>query len=200
MVMVTNEAPRLIMKKIATNAVVLVAASALFIAITTFLDGGNIGYPAVIIAVILFAALSFDVYSFATKNPTRQVTVRFSDSKIEEKLHAVLHFLGYRLENSQGNNRLYKPSFWIGGLNGKVTMRYDRNQVVITGPLFAIGRIEERLWLFSYPGVSWYQSDGRPEPHYAEAGFDASHTEPVAPYGVNTGYEPVGGASVAGGR
>ncbi len=199
MVMVPNEAPRLIMKKIAANAVVLVVASVLFIAITTFLDGGDIGYPAVIIAIILFAALSFDVYSIATKNPTRQVTVRFSDPRTEERLHAILQVLGYRTESREGSTRIYSPSFWIGGLNGKVIMNYSKDSVVITGPLFAIGRIEERLWLFSYPGVRWFQSDGRAEPHYAEAGFDAATaSESVAPYGANTGYEPVGGASVAG--
>lgn len=198
--MVPNEAPRLIMKKVAVNAVLLVAVSALFIFLTSMLDGGNrLGYPTIIIATILFAALAFDVYTFSAKNPTRQVTVRFKDARIEERLHAILEVLGYQLEESQGNKRLYKPSFWIGGLNGNVTMNYGKDRVEITGPLFAIGRIEERLWLFSYPGVTWFQSDGRAQPHVAEAGFDYSHSEPVAPYGANTGYEP-GVGTVASGR
>jgi hypothetical protein len=80
------------------------------------------------------------VYIFAAKNPTRQITVRFNDPRTEERLHAILDVVGYRLKESQGNTRLYKPSFWIGGLNGKVRMEYAKDRVVITGPLFVIGR------------------------------------------------------------
>jgi len=198
--MVPNEAPRLIMKKVAVNVVLLVAISALFVLLTSVVSGAELGFPTIIVAVILLAALAFDVYMFAARNPTRQVTVQFNDPRTEERLHAILEVLGYRLQVNQGNTRMYKPSFWIGGLNGKVTMQYGKGQAVITGPLFAIGRIEERLWLFSYPGIiSWTQTDGRSEPHAAEAGFDYSHTEPVAPYGANTGYEP-GVGTVASGR
>jgi hypothetical protein len=198
--MVPNEAPKLIIKKAAVNIVLLVAISAFFVFLTSTISGGDLDASSFIVGGILLAALAFDVYIFAIKNPTRQVTVRFNDPRTEERLDAILEVLGYREQQSQGNTRIYKPSFWIGGLNGKVTMNYDRDRVVITGPLFAIGRIEERLWLFSYPGIiSWTQTDGRDLPHAAEAGFDYSHSEPVAPYGVNTGYEPAGG-SVAGGR
>ncbi|MBD0255915.1 MAG: hypothetical protein ICV83_09365 [Cytophagales bacterium] len=188
------------MKKAVVNAVLLVAISAFFVFLTTTMSGNDVGSSSLIVGVVLLAALVFDVYIFALKNPTRQITVRFNDPRAEERLHAILDVTGYRLKESQGNTRRYKPSFWIGGLNGKVTMEYAKDRVVITGPLFVIGRIEERLWLFSYPGIlSWTQTDGRPEPHFAEAGFDYTHTEPVAPYGVNTGYEP-GVGTVASGR
>jgi hypothetical protein len=198
--MVPNEAPLLVVKKAVVNAVLLVAISAFFVFLTTTMSGNDVGGSSMIVGVVLLAALVFDVYIFALKNPTRQITVRFNDPRTEERLHAILDVVGYRLKESQGNTRLYKPSFWIGGLNGKVKMEYAKDRVVITGPLFVIGRIEERLWLFSYPGIlSWTQTDGRSEPHFAEAGFDYTHTEPVAPYGVNTGYEP-GVGTVASGR
>ena len=198
--MVPNEAPLLVAKKAVVNLVLLVAISAFFVFLTTMMSGTDVGSSSVVVGVVLLAALAFDVYIFAAKNPTRQVTVRFNDPRTEERLHAILDVVGYRLKESQGNTRLYKPSFWIGGLNGKVTMQYAKNQVVITGPLFVIGRIEERLWLFSYPGIlSWGQTDGRTQPHFAEAGFDYTHTDSVAPFGANTGYEP-GVGTVASGR
>ncbi len=198
--MVPNEAPLLVVKKAVVNAVLLVAISAFFVFLTTAMSGNDVGSSSLIVGVVLLAALVFDVYIFALKNPTRQITVRFNDPRAEERLHAILDVVGYRLKESQGNTRLYKPSFWIGGLNGKVRMEYAKDRVVITGPLFVIGRLEERLWLFSYPGIlSWTQTDGRPQPHFAEAGFDYTHTEPVAPYGANAGYEP-GVGTVASGR
>jgi hypothetical protein len=198
--MVPNEAPLLVVKKAVVNAVLLVAISAFFVFLTTTMSGNDVGSSSLIVGVVLLAALVFDVYIFAAKNPTRQITVRFNDPRTEERLHAILDVVGYRLKESQGNTRLYKPSFWIGGLNGKVKMEYGKDRVVITGPLFVIGRVEERLWLFSYPGIlNWTQTDGRPQAHFAEAGFDYTHTEPVAPFGANAGYEP-GVGTVASGR
>jgi|GEM_PF-3403627 len=198
--MVPNEAPLLVAKKAVVNLVLLVAISAFFVFLTTMMSGTDVGSSSVVVGVVLLAALAFDVYIFALKNPTRQVTVRFNDPRTEERLHAILDVIGYRLKESQGTTRLYKPSFWIGGLNGKVTMQYAKNHVVITGPLFVIGRIEQRLWLFSYPGIlSWGQTDGKGQPHFAEAGFDYTQADSVAPFGVNTGYEP-GVGTVASGR
>ncbi len=193
--MIRNEAPGLIAKKIVYNLVLLAVLSGLFILSTKAIEGGDIGAPAMVVVAIVFLALTFDVVIFALRNPTNELFISYSDSRTEERLDAILNVMGYRPKDRNGDTIVYAPSFWIGGSNGKVRLQFTRNQVVVTGPQFALHRMAQRLWLFQYPDISFSWEDQAQERRYAQTSAEYEEVAQMAPFGANTGYEPTTGTA-----
>ncbi len=179
------------------NLVLLAALSGLFVFATSKLEGGDLGFPTLVVVSILTLALTFDVIIFAIRNPTNQLFVQYSDPRTEERLDAILYTMGYRLKDRSGEMSVYSPSFWIGGTNGKVRLRFTRNQVVVIGPQFALHRLAERLWLFQYPDIGFSWEDQAQERRYAQTNAGYEEAAQMAPFGANTGYEPTTGTSAS---